>query len=128
MNTVPRQLDFGLHILLIFILLSITMVNQAVGLYFALVAQFFVGIYQVLSSIGRTLKYYGFDRSIQKMILLYWGFVVLYGIGWIIVHAINADIDITIPYLYGAWSIAFYYCYITYRLAFPKYIKSHLDI
>lgn len=128
MGITLRQLDFILHMCLIAILLAITVLNHSMGGFLILASQFFVGIFQVLSSIGRTIKYHSFDKAIQKMIVFYWAIVVLYGSGWIFILLRNLGIDYTMPYLFSAWGIALYYCYITYRIGFPNYIKSHLDI
>ncbi len=123
-----RKIDFGFHVLLILALAGSLLIDTGFGTFCILVAQFFIGIYQLLSSIGRTVKFHSFDRTIQQYIILYWIGVAAYALGWVGLLAMDYSRAYTLPYLFAAWVLAFYYCYITYLLAFPNYIKSHLDI
>ncbi|HVD99938.1 MAG TPA: hypothetical protein VNB90_17135 [Cytophagaceae bacterium] len=123
-----RKIDFGFHVFLGILLMLLLFFMGEDCLGFILFTQFFVGIYQVFSAIGRTVKYHSFDPHIQKILIGYWIAVAAYGAGWLVIILGKLDEDYIMPYLLYAWIIAAYYCYMTYLIAFPKYIKSHLDI
>lgn len=123
-----RKLDFTLHLLLFAILFLLIMVSPKDSLIFVLLAQFGVGVFQVFSSLARTLSFHSFDKTIQRMLVLYWGLCAVYAAGMGALYATGLSSDYALHYFLAAWGIAFYYCYITYLLAFPKYVRTHLDI
>ncbi len=127
MNQV-RKFDFILHCLLVFALLMFVSIHPPSALIWILIVQFFIGFYQVFSSFLRTVQYHSFDRTIQRYLIIYWVLCGLYGLGWGLIIILKPDSIVYGTYLLSAWGIAFYYCYITYRMAFPHYIKSHLDL
>jgi hypothetical protein len=123
-----RKADFILHNFLFAILLLSLLILGREALVFVLIAQFFVGIYQVISTALRTLRFKTLNKKTQLFIKLYWIASILYSIGLIIMFNADFDNTITYNYLLFAWSIALYYHFITYKLAYPKFTKSHLDI
>jgi hypothetical protein len=123
-----RKTDFILHNLLFALLILILLIQGKEGLVFVLIAQFLVGIYQLFSTAIRTLHFRTFNKQTQLLIKIYWFTSTLYLIGLIIMFYSVPDSTITYSYLFSAWGIALYYHFITYKLAYPKFTKSHLDI
>jgi hypothetical protein len=121
-----RKADFMFHNLLFTLLILMLIIQGREALIFVLIAQFFVGIYQVISTAIRTARFKMLNTKTQLLIKLYWALTVLYLIGYLIVWTYNDTI--LYGYLLSAWGIALYYHFITYKLAYPKFIKSHLDI
>ncbi len=123
-----RKADFILHNLLFTVLLFDLLLQGREALVFILIAQFVVGLYQVISTAIRTLRLKTFNEKTQLLIKVYWLVSILYSIGLILLFNSNLDKTIAFNYLLFAWIIALYYHFITYKLAYPKFIKSHLDI
>lgn len=123
-----RKLDFTLHLLLFAVLLILLAATPKESLIFLMLAQFAVGVFQVISSLLRTFHFHSFDKTIQKMIVWYWGLCALYATGMGALYASGFSRDYVFPFFFAAWGIAIYYCCITYLLAFPKYVRTHLDI
>ena len=92
------------------------------------IVEFFLGIYQVSMSIIKTIQMNQYSRNTQLLIKIYWLGCIIYFLGLILIQQPGFYKINLYNYILGAWPIALYYSYITYCLAFPKYIKSHLDI
>ncbi|HVD99939.1 MAG TPA: hypothetical protein VNB90_17140 [Cytophagaceae bacterium] len=114
-----RKIDFIFHIGMIVILALLLACSYSAWRGLILVVQLFVGLFQLFSTTCRTLEYRSFDNAIQKLIRIYWISVAFYALGWIPVLYLH-NFDLGFAYLFSAWIIAFYYCYITYRMAYSN--------
>ncbi len=123
-----RKVDFILHNILFAVLLSTLLLKGNEAIIFVLIAQFLVGCFQVISSAIRTVRFSALNMKTQLLIKLYWVVTVPYSIGLMIVFKYTIDNTIIDSYVLSSWLIAFYYHFLTYKLAYPKFIKSHLDI
>ena len=123
-----RKIEFYVHTILITVLLVSFLFIGREALFIILIAQFFLGIYQVVVSLFTTftIKWYG--EKTRKMIYIYWFSCTVYAIVLAVLLTVKLNQDVIYYYLIGAWSIALYYYYISYNLAYPNYTKSHLDI
>jgi hypothetical protein len=123
-----RKVDFMLHNILFAVVLSALLLKRSEAVIFILIAQLLVGCYQVISSAIRTIRFDTLNTKTQLLIKLYWVVAAPYSIGLMVVFNYNIDNTIIDSYILSAWLIALYYHFITYKLAYPKFIKSHLDI
>ena len=123
-----RKIEFYAHTILLTVLL-LSLISFGKGaIIFLLIAQFFVGIYQVMISFVTTLRISGYSSNTKKLIYFYWIICAVYVVVFVLLLNLNMKQNAFHNYLVGAWFIALYYYYIIYNLAFPNYTKSHLDI
>jgi hypothetical protein len=116
-----KKIEFGLLSFLYAALLLHAIIFGRGGLVVILFVQIFVGIYQLVMSVIRTIKMHQYSKNTQTLIKSYWVLCLVYFPCLIVMN-------FSLPYILGAWLIALYYYYVTYSLAFPKYVRSHLDI
>jgi hypothetical protein len=126
MNT--RAIDFIMHLIVALLALLVIIPEPQSSLYVVAILQFFVGIFQVISSIIRMFRYASFDKNIQNLLKGYWFLCGLYFLVSSIIYLNDPSALVKGITFFSAWGIALYYCVITYLLAFPNYRKSHLEI
>ncbi|MDQ3049156.1 MAG: hypothetical protein M3R27_16545 [Bacteroidota bacterium] len=122
-----RKVDFiGQTVLFAAAIISLLVFGNEGPLVVALV-QFFVGGWQIISAIITSATING-DKILSRIMLFYWGFVVLYAIGFLGM-LFTVERQIFIFWFFSAWFIAIYYYVFTCKWAFtPMVKKSFLDI
>ena len=123
-----RKIEFYAHTLLIAVLLVLLIFAGREALIIVLIAQFFLGVYQIIISIITTLNINAYSEKTRRMVYFYWAFCIFYLVDLVIVLTVHYFEAYTYHYLIAAWAIALYYYFISYHMAYPNYTKSHLDI
>ncbi len=123
-----RKVDFAVQTLLFAAAICSLAAFGKEGPIVVALAQFFMGVWQLISAGITTAKING-DTDRRTIMLIYWASVILYASGFLGLYFIDKE-EFFIGWFFGAWLIAIYYYIYTCKLAFgiePKK-KSFLEI
>lgn len=101
-------------------------------LFWAVIAQFFLGITQVIIGIVHLATFRRLKAAFQKQIAVYWGAVLVWLVAYIVIGMsplLNEEVNIVM--LFGIpWTIAIYFYIITIKQAWgrQKAALPHIDM